>query len=116
LRGQLDAPNQLYQTYLTQHREWEERTKLLEGDATLPESLIGMQTLAAAFDKLPQAIGELRGKQVEVSLQILDEKIAQAEVYRSLYGPVQSFIDSHEIAKNRLQLEFRAELVNEGFT
>jgi ATPase subunit of ABC transporter with duplicated ATPase domains len=37
-------------------------------------------------------------------------------VYRTLYEPVQRFIDSHNIAKDKLKLEFRVELTNEGFT
>ena len=36
-------------------------------------------------------------------------------MYRDLYGPVQRFIDSHVLAKDKLSLEFRAELTNEDF-
>ena len=58
----------------------------------------------------------MRDQQTELAINIHEEKVAQAEIYRTLYGPVQQFIDSHEIAKDKLKLEFRAELVNEDFT
>jgi hypothetical protein len=36
-------------------------------------------------------------------------------VYRTLYQPVQDFIDAHRLSTGKLKLEFRADLVNEGF-
>jgi hypothetical protein len=37
-------------------------------------------------------------------------------VYQELYKPVQSFIDSHPLAKGKLTLEFQVELISEGFS
>ena len=68
-----------------------------------------------AVDELPSKIAELKAEQIKLSLQIHTEKVAQAAIYRNLYGPVQHFIDNHELAKDKLHLEFRAELINDDF-
>lgn len=116
LQSKLDAPNRAYQTYLKELTEWQERRAKLEGSDNVPESLKGLKATLAALDQLPQKIAAVRDQQTDLAINIHEEKVAQAEIYRTLYGPVQQFIDSHEIAKDKLKLEFRAELVNEDFT
>jgi len=115
LQSKLDAPNRLYQAYLKTLEEWKATRAMIEGNNKEPESLKGLQSALAALDKLPEKIGKAKAEQAGLSLQIHAEKIAQAEVYRKLYGSVQGFIDSHILAKDKLKLEFRAELTNQDF-
>jgi hypothetical protein len=115
LQSSLDAPNRLYQAYLKALEEWKAARALIEGDDKEPESLKGLQSSMAALDQLPEKIEKARNEQISLSLQIHVEKLAQAEVYRKLYGSVQRFIDSHVLAKDKLKLEFRVELTNEDF-
>lgn len=115
LQLKLDAPNRAYQAYLKELAEWQEKGTKLGGSPKEPESLKGLQSALAALDNVPIKIEELKGEQVKIALQIHEQKLAQISVYRTLYGPVQEFIDSHELAKGKLKLEFRAELINEDF-
>jgi len=115
LQAQLDAPNREYQAYLKTFSEWQDKRSTFEGNENDPESLKGLNALLAALGQLPERIEERRKKQMDLALQIHAEKCAQAAVYRTLYGPVQQFIDSHALAKDKLKLEFRAELTNEDF-
>ncbi len=114
-QAKLDAPNRAYQEYLKWLGEWQAKRAQLEGSASEPESLLGMKASVAALSKLPEKISALRSEQIRLALEIHSEKQAQAEVYRNLYGPVQKFINSHELAKDKLNLEFRAELTNQDF-
>ncbi|MDY6911489.1 MAG: hypothetical protein SVM79_03920 [Chloroflexota bacterium] len=116
LQSKLDAPNRAYQAYLSALSEWQENRATIEGSETEPESLKGLKAALVTLDDLPPKIAELTDTQTNLALQIHTEKLDQAAVYRDLYGPVQHFIDSHELAKDKLKLEFRAELTNEGFT
>jgi hypothetical protein len=116
LQNKLDAPNRIYQEYLRQLKEWQDIGAKIEGDETDPESLKGLRASLKALGELPNKITNVRSEQLKVALEIHDEKLAQAQVYRDLYQPVQQFIDSHSLAKNKLKLEFRAELTNEDFT
>ncbi len=111
----LDAPNREYQAYLTALALWREKRSAIEGGDGDAESLRGLKAALSALDELPTKIASLRDEQLKLALQIHAEKLAQATVYRTLYGPVQTFIDSHVLAKDKLKLEFRAELTNEDF-
>jgi ABC-type cobalamin/Fe3+-siderophores transport system ATPase subunit len=115
LQSKLDAPNRLYQAYLKTLVEWKATRALIEGNDKEPDSLKGLKSALAALDQLPEKIGKAKDEQTGLSLQIHAEKRAQAEVNRKLYGSVQGFIDSHILAKDKLKLEFRAELTNHDF-
>jgi len=115
LQAKLDAPNRAFQAYLKELADWQEKRNKLEGTEGDAESLKGLKTVLAALDGLPAKIAELKLEQSKLALEIHSEKLAQAKVYRTLYEPVQQFIDSHALAKNKLKLEFRAELANEDF-
>lgn len=115
LQSKLDAPNRAYQAYLVALAEWQTKRASIEGSEDDPESLIGLKSRLAGLDQLPSKIAKARDEQAELTLQIHSEKLAQAAVYRELYGAVQDFINSHPLAKNKLRLEFRAELTSEDF-
>ncbi len=115
LQTQLDAPNRAYQAYLETLSEWQAKRDAIEGTATDAESLKGLEYCLTALDELPAKIATARDQQVTLALQVHVEKVAQAAVYRNLYAAVQEFIDSHILAKDKLKLEFRAELTSEDF-
>ncbi len=115
LQSKLDAPNRAYQAYLKAVADWQSKRAEIDGDEKTPESLKGLEASLVAREELPEEIKKLQDKQIDIALQIHDEKSAQATVYRNLYGSVQRFIDSHVLAKDKLKLEFRAELTTEDF-
>ncbi len=115
LQSQLDAPHRAYQAYLTALGQWRTKLQSIEGTDSEPESLRGLELALASLDQLPDQIDSARARQRDLAIQIHDQKLSQAEVYRKLYEPVQNFIDSHVLAKDKLQLEFRVELRDEDF-
>lgn len=115
LQAQLDAPNRAHQTYMKALSEWQLKRTVIEGSESDYDSLKGLEYRLAALNELPNKISGIREMQVALSLQIHSEKVAQAEVYRNLYGSVQGFIDTHALAKEKLKLEFRAELTSDDF-
>ena len=114
-QAKLDGPNREYQAYLQELETWKTKRAKIVGNETQPDSLVGLQTALAALKDVPAKISAERESQVKIALEIHLEKLAQAEVYRGLYQPVQEFIDSHPLAKDKLKLEFRAELMSEDF-
>ncbi|MFN0009563.1 MAG: TrlF family AAA-like ATPase [Planctomycetota bacterium] len=114
LKAKLDAPNRAYQGYLASLAEWDAKRIAIEGTEKDPESLVGLKAATSALDDLPARVMAVRNKQIQIALEVWDEKAAQAAVYRTLYGAVQTFIEGHALAKDKLKLEFRAELTNEG--
>jgi len=115
IRSRLDEPNRKYQAYLQQLAEWTQKRRAIEGTEDDVQSLTGLRAALSALDAVPSEAVRLRQEQARIALDIHVEKLAQAAVYRTLYHPVQTFIDSHPLAKDKLKLEFRAELVEEAF-
>lgn len=113
---QLDAPNRAYQAYRAALDEWAAEDRRIEGSPDDPASLRGLEAARAALETLPAEIDAARLRQEDIACDIWTEKVAQVAVYRSLYAPVQAFIDSHDLAKERMKLEFRAELTNDDFS
>jgi hypothetical protein len=113
---QLDAPNRAYQEYLKNLAEWQSIRNNIIGQEREPESLNGLKSSLLALNELPEKTNALRAKQLSLALEIHLEKAAQVLIYRELYSTVQNFIDSHELAKDKIKLEFRAELSSENFT
>ena len=116
IHKELDAPNRAYQEYLKTISEWRARRDELVGDLDSPNSLEGLKATLDDLGKIPVSIAEFKSKQLELSKEILFQKKAHADVLRELYGPVQSFIDSHTIAQDKFKLEFKAELIDQGFS
>lgn len=115
LQSKLDAPNREYQKYRKNLDEWEQKNIQLEGDDNTPESFKGLQKLLVNLGIIPDEIENKRKEQLRISEQIYSEKISLASLYGELYAPVQEFINTHPIAKDKLKLEFKAELVDDGF-
>ncbi len=116
IHAKLDAPNRAYQNFLKNKADWEDRQAKLMGDSDSPDTLEGLKAVLANFESIPSKIEELKKKQIEISKEILSQKQEQAKILSDLYGPVQSFIDSHPIAKDKLQLKFKVELTEQEFS
>jgi hypothetical protein len=116
LQSKLDAPDRAYQAYLKDLADWQERRSKIEGNINDPDSLVGLKGSLPALDQVPTKIAEIKSVQTALALDTHAEKVSQAEIYRTLYGPVQEFINSHALAKDKLKLEFRAELTKEDFS
>lgn len=116
IQTRLDAPNRSYQIYLKELGDWQRKRESLVGTAEEAESLEGLKSALNAFDAIPELIGIVREAQLKVSTEIHEEKVEQARIFRDLYAPVQHFIDTHDLAKDKLMLEFRAELTDEDFS
>lgn len=116
LQSSMDAPSRAYQAYQTTLSEWAAKRAVIVGTEGDPESLTGLQSRVEALDSLPEKIEAARQEQVRLGLEIHAEKVAQATVFRTLYAPVQEFLLGQSIARDKLKVEFRAELTNEGFS
>lgn len=112
---ELDRPNQEHQAYLAALAAWEEVHAQLVGDADDPDSLRGLQAELEALNKVPKKINVVKRSQAGIAARIHELLCSEANVYRTGYRPVQTFIDSHELAKGQLRLEFKVDLVEEGF-
>lgn len=115
IRAKLDEPNRLYQIYLQQLSEWEERKKMIEGDENIPDTIIFLRERIREIDDIPSVLKELKIKRREVSQTVFQKIVRLSNTYSKLYEPVQEFIKTHRLAKDKFALNFDVSIIDAGF-
>lgn len=115
LRDGLDAPNRRYQEYLVAIGKWKDRRREIEGDANTTGTVKFIVHQLTLLDALPEQIREAWNECIGLSETIYGEIQKLTQAHRVAFGPVQSFVESHPLAKDRFDLRFDAALVPTGF-
>jgi ABC-type lipoprotein export system ATPase subunit len=116
LRGQLNAPQQLYQQYLFVLNQWQLRRNEIVGSPSQPESIEHLKArIVNAESVLPTKLTELKQQRKEraraIHLQITNIR----GVFEELYKPVQDMAASTEFTQESIQLHFDAFLSSSNF-
>ncbi len=115
LQTKLDEPNKRYQAYLTALAAWEVQK----------EAIIGSEGAVATIKFYEKQLSDLVGLPGQV-LQAKSNRLGKAkglhtvirqlaEMYRDLYAPVNQFIESRPLAKEKFLLNFEVGVVDTGF-
>jgi hypothetical protein len=114
LTQRLDAPNVHYQNYLQQLEAWsQERSKII-GDENQAGSINYVQRQISDLDGLPARLAESRNQREQTVRDIYQELQKLVSTYKSLYSPVQEFIEDHVLAAGKFSFEFEASIVYSG--
>jgi len=112
LTSQLDAPNAQYQAYLKSLQDWTERRNLIVGNPEQPGTINYLQAQISDLSKVPAQLKaktgerELKAREIHRGLQEL------IQIYRTLYTPVQEFIEKHELMASKFLFDFEALIAN----
>jgi ABC-type lipoprotein export system ATPase subunit len=112
LQDKLDEPNREYQRCQSALRDWEHRQKEITGDFETVGSLEYYRHQLAELNRLPERLEASKTERLTLVKDVYSRIKNLAETYRSLYQPVQQFIDSHAIARDELKLNFDVSVVN----
>ena len=115
LEKQLDEPNQRYQAYEAELRVWQARRIAIIGTKELEGSVVFYQEQLAALKDLPTEMQHAVDKRTEKAKEIHAVVRELADTYRELYAPVNHFIETRALAKDKFQLSFQVALVDSGF-
>lgn len=115
LKSLLDEQQRLYLVYREQLAQWEKARAELIGEATRKDSIKWLEVEIADLGKLPAELAGKRAERLEI-VQALHQSLLQAaDEYRSLYQPVQTFIQELPEMGMPLPLSFSAKLSEVGF-
>ena len=106
LQNQLDEPSRQYQAYLRASEEWQRRQNELIGDEVTISSLKFLEKQLRDLNVIPGKLTTERATQLDRAKAIHSEIASLATVYRTLYAPVQKFIDTNPIARDKFHLNF----------
>jgi hypothetical protein len=115
LEDDLDEPNQRYQAYETAVRAWEMQRLALIGNKDTLDTIAYYEAQIQELDGIPvqlQQAGERRLAKAKEIHQVIREL---ADTYRELYAPVNKFIETRPLAKDKFQLNFDVGIVDVGF-
>jgi ABC-type lipoprotein export system ATPase subunit len=116
LRNKLDQPNKEYQAYLKEKAEWEIKTKAIDGDESIPETIKYYEKQIKEIDDIPEQLRVLIEKRLSKITEIFGQLCQLRDEYSILYKPVKDFADSQKFSKERFSMDFRVSIICSGFT
>ncbi|MEH7154706.1 TrlF family AAA-like ATPase [Neobacillus drentensis] len=116
LDAKLDFPNKLYQEYLKNIEEWEEKRKLIIGTTDIIGSLeYYNKHLLEIENAIPEELLEMENQRIELVKLIFKHIQKITDVYKKLYEPVQNSIKEHKLVKENYELNFEASILIQNF-
>jgi ABC-type lipoprotein export system ATPase subunit len=116
LRGQLNAPQQLYQQYLSELNLWQLRRNEIVGSPSQPETIEHLKArIENAENALPIKLAELKEQRKERAREIHSQITNIRGVFEELYKPVQDMAASTDFTQESIQLHFDAFLSPSNF-
>jgi ABC-type lipoprotein export system ATPase subunit len=110
LNAKLNSPQQAYQNYLDQLKEWEEKKAGILGGRDLPDTLKGLEHRKEQLDNLPSQRASLQADRLSKTAQIFDLLNEQRSNREMLFQPVQQLIQNNSLIRDEYKLQFKAEL------
>ncbi|MEI8603972.1 TrlF family AAA-like ATPase [Pseudoalteromonas sp. B160] len=110
LSAKLNSPQQAYQNYLDQLKEWEEKRASIIGSRDLPDTLKGLEHRKEQLDSLPTKRDSLQADRLGKTSQIFDLLNEQRANRETLFKPVQQLIQNNSLIRDEYKLQFKAEL------
>lgn len=115
LKNKLDKRNQVYQEYLTELEEWEERKEELVGAEDKLNSKKYYEKELERIDGYPDAKKELEQEREKLVRKVHKKYIELKSLYSDLYKPVYEFIESHKKLLEDFQLSFDVSIETKKF-
>lgn len=115
LRQTMSVANQRYQQHLEDLAKWEARRKEIEGAPDVPESLAHIKAQIEELQKLPGELETIRGERLATVAAIYQEIDNLAQMYASLYSPIERAIAGDPLKDRGLEIGFKVSIVPENF-
>ena len=115
LEQKLDKPQRDHQAYLKALKEWERSKKEIIGNKKALGSIEHLKNEIRELDLIPDKLKKLHARRVGHTKNIYKGITAVCETYKSLYKPVQDFIESNPDIKDKTALSFDVSIINLGF-
>jgi ABC-type lipoprotein export system ATPase subunit len=115
IKSQLGEKQRLFLVYKEQLEQWERAKAELQGDKDKSNSIAWYTAEIGALDALPAKREQLKTERLVV-VRRLHEQIGKVVAeYRTLYQPVQGFVQSTARMEMPLPLDFDVRIAEEGF-
>jgi ABC-type lipoprotein export system ATPase subunit len=114
LRSALSAPQQAYEQYLEDEKQWINARNAIIGDAETADTVTWYEAQLASLSGLPDEHSEAVRERDELTAAIFEGLKKWRLVYEEAYKPVQDYIDGHPVLSGRARFEFSASIAERG--
>ncbi len=115
LTHQLDEPERHYQAAVQALQRWTESRTALVGSAEQLNSLEGARASLGALERIPEQLTALRAERIEISRAIYRDLRQLADVFRTVYQPVERFVAESSDIRDAMGLNFEVSLAAPSF-
>lgn len=115
LKSQLGEKQRLFLNYREQLTQWQRAKTEIQGDKAKANSIAWHEAQIGALDALPEQREQLKAARLDVVRRIHEQIGKAVGEYRTLYQPVQSFVQSATKMDMPLPLDFNVRITEEGF-
>jgi AAA15 family ATPase/GTPase len=112
LNSRLDAPNALYQAYLKSLGEWQEQRARILGTDQDAGTINYLQAQIASLANVPIQLKSKNEERENKVRELFRELQQLVKTYKSLYAPVQHFIENHNLISGKYGFAFEALIAN----
>ena len=115
LQASLDEPNKLYDAYTTALKTWEKQKEEIQGAEDDPETIRYFEAQLRSLADVPRLLSTSKVSRMMKATEIHAIIRQLAQTYRELYSPVNQFIETRSLAREKFQLNFEVGVVDTGF-
>lgn len=115
LQNSLDEPNRNFVAYQTALENWNTQRANILGDIDTSGSIAWLESRLENLSHIPAQLEALQKQRSNITREIHQEIKKLANSYRSLYRPVQEFVEQQKISSAAIPLSFQVSIIEEGF-
>lgn len=115
IKSQLSEKQRLFLVYKDKLAQWQRAKTELQGDENKRDTIAWYAAQVKALDALPAKREQLRGQRREIVCCLHEQIVMVVREYRTLYQPVQQFVQSAMKMEMSLPLDFNVRIAEEGF-
>jgi len=115
LQAKLDEPNKKYQAYTTALEKWERQKDAIIGGEAFLGTIKFYEAQLHELVTLPGQLSKFKLARLTKAKELHTVIRQLAQTYRDLYAPVNQFIESRPLAKEKFHLNFEVGVVDTGF-
>jgi len=115
IKSKLGEEQRLFLVYREQLAQWEQAKVNLQGDKDKSNTIAWYAAEIAGLDELPKRREQLKVNRLLIARHLHEQIGKVVEEYRTLYQPVQGFVQSTAKMEMPLPLDFDVRIAEEGF-
>ncbi|MCP4230937.1 MAG: hypothetical protein GY771_12440 [bacterium] len=111
----LDKKDIAYEKYLSELKKWGDRKNELIGSSEINGTIKYFENEIKLLNEIPSKLKKSKKNRDNLTTELYSNLEELKTIMEELYGPVQSFINDHEVIRDRLEIQFGVSIEENRF-